>query len=981
MSATVRASGAGPRPLEGLPDLEIVDLRAERSARNEQLLRTFYDGIYRAAFPIVSEQENPAIWTPKLWPTGGATDRTGGAADQTATGTVELHCLLAGRLLEGSVGEVHGGVIVEFFPDSLCGLITYLAVDPAYRGRGLGRCLVREAIATLRDKDPRTARRAAERVREVGDAALAAHGRVLLARHGLESARARLAQLPPSARPDERARLEADLARLESDLAELEDDRAWLQTERSRLEWLGEQRGLVAVFAEMNDPRRIGQDSMDAWSRMAIFERLGGRILGRRAEPSSPRLLPLQYTQPELEAGQGRNRDLVLLALPLDGYADESLSRQAVEWFLTVFYRSLADKDRSIVPRNLSRDPDFLLMLSQLREPRVPVLTLRPERPSLRVSRFSLALHLVHPDGATGGGAIHALPVPRSHSSPGFASFERDILSYAYRDERQPLWSRSDPSGPAGGYPVTVHFPPQTSFMSEGQSTLLWCADQDAVASAAAWPADADPPPGGRSLELRLLVSRTTFRSGIDVFHLVLVGDAAEPPRRAGSPPPERPPGFHEYDLIKLIKLCEGGEYSDIGAALRFEVRVRSEQHHGCAQAGRDACAVLAADEPGPEASWGQLSFAELVHAALQRAFPRAFTPLGAEPSRPYQARAATVEIQTGRPGPAGWHDVYGCLARLAARETALEELHELLGDDGAAGHPTLGRQVRAIGGIVQGLLDFERIDAWELSDVLEPLDAAGAYALYLQKGVLLNLVDYDRAAEVATCRARIGINPYLMLAHSVLLHNEQVLTFAATALQQPKATEPPESRPRSGLAARLRQLRGLLASRPGHTHGAPDADEQRRRLATRWLKVELLGNIFHYPTERMIFDRGHAELGLAERALDLGRSLDQLAGRLASHTQARVAVLQAYLAVLFGLVSLLSVRDLVATVVDQILGPRPPGPLVLGWYILVNALAYVVFLGILYVAARLMWSFFLRSTPSVKSDSPAGEPDPIDPE
>lgn len=976
MTAVERESRAAARPLPGFPDLEIVDLRAERSPRNEALLKRFYEGIYRAAFPIVSEQESPAIWVPKLWPTGEGV-RMSPDGPQTASGTVELHCLLVGQRLAAATGEIHGGVIVEYFPDSLCGLITYLAVDPDRRGRGLGRALVGAAIETLREKNPWTAGRAAEQVRDVCNAAVAAHGQVLRARSGLAQVRARLTELDDGAPPEERARLMAELARRELELIELVDERAWLRSERSRLDWLEEQHGLAAVFAEMNDPRRIGDEAMDGWSRMAVFERLGGRIVGRRAGPGSPRILPLPYTQPELAPGQGRNDELLLLALPLGGFASDTVSRHAVKWFLSVFYRSLADKDRAIVPRNLGRDPDLTRTLTRLREPHAPLLTLRPERPSLSIDRFSLALHLVHPAGEDGAESRRRAAAPNG-SSPAFASFERDILSYAYRDERQPLWSLVDQTGPLGGYPVTVHLPAQTSFASEGQSTLLWCAGQDADAGAAGWPADADPPPGGRSLNLHLLVSRTCFRSGIDVFHLALVGDGARSQGRGPSG------SFNEYDLIKLVKLCEGGEYSDVDSTVSFAVRVRHERHHACAGQGRASCAVLA-DETDPEADLQRLDFAELAHAAVQRVFPHTFAPLGPARARTYRARAATIQIQTGRPVPAEWQDVFGCIARLAARETALEELHGLLGVEDPSRQPPLGRHVRAVGGIIQGLLDFERIDSWELSDVLEPLDAAGTYALYLQKGVLLNLVEHDRAAEVATCRARIGINPYLLLAHSVLLHNEQVLTFAALAFRHAAPASPARPTRRARIAALPGRVLRFLISRPSLTSGDPDPEERRRRQVERWLKVELLGNVFHYPTERQIFERGHAELGLAERALDLGRNLDQLANRLEGRAHDRVAGLQAYLAVLFGLVSILSALP----VIDRIVASLPglvPDPLpwlasgnpevravVIGS---IQAMAYAAIVIALYVLGRLMWWFFLWSTPRVDMDPAPGPSD-----
>ena len=52
-------------------------------------------------------------------------------------------------------GAIIGGVAFELYPHSACGLITYLVVAPAARGRGLGRALHDDAVAALRAEGAR----------------------------------------------------------------------------------------------------------------------------------------------------------------------------------------------------------------------------------------------------------------------------------------------------------------------------------------------------------------------------------------------------------------------------------------------------------------------------------------------------------------------------------------------------------------------------------------------------------------------------------------------------------------------------------------------------------------------------------------------------------------------------------------------------------------------------------------------------------
>jgi GNAT superfamily N-acetyltransferase len=246
-----------------LDQLEFVDLR---DARNDALLQAFYTDLYVPAFPILTEQEDPTVWAPRLW---------------GPPGRLELHILVAGHhLAEPARWVLAGGVAFELYRESWCGLITYLVVAPALRQNGLGRVLVTRAIRML------------------DESAAKADGQ------------------------------------------------------------------LRAVFAETNDPALVSAacDSMDPSRRVEALRRLGGRIVS------------MQYVQPELTPGQGRSRELMLLAFPIDGSPVDAIDAGCVIAFLEDFYRTngLAE------PR---QDAEFQAMIRSIGGPNVAFVDDLARRP------------------------------------------------------------------------------------------------------------------------------------------------------------------------------------------------------------------------------------------------------------------------------------------------------------------------------------------------------------------------------------------------------------------------------------------------------------------------------------------------------------------------------------------------------------------------------------------------------------------------
>jgi hypothetical protein len=604
---------------------------------------------------------------------------------------------------------------------------------------------------------------------------------------------------------------------------------------------------LVGVFASLPDPRqtttRGGAD--DEWERMARLERCGVRVLQVERTRRAGRKQASECRLALSRAPHAGGRAALLVMLPRHGYSEDTSSfGPDVTRYVTAH----------CVPPGDDGGPWTA----------VHPCALRAERPALEIERFSIALHYVSTPASLLPAASTATRARRAGASASgprgrvrnadaasdrrsaddlasvFDSFERDILSYAYRDTR-PFQSATDASQPPGGHAVTVHLPDELAFTSEGQRTVLWCAATDEAS-------EDDRP--GRELPLRVLRNRTVFpESGIEVLHLTLTPD----PDAAGFV-------FNEYDLIKIAKLCEGGE--------GFQSEL-VEFHTQSAGGPGDAC-------PSHEQPCHVVEYHDFFHQERGGSFGD--FPHGCDDRRYCEPRAATIQVMTGRTRHAEqWVDVNHHLNLLAEdRPGALEHLRShLLGQSGEP-FPASSDRLVALGGVLQSLLDFERIDAWELGDVLQPIDHSDGYLLYLHKGVLLNVAESDRAAEVESNRAYVGINPYLLDAHTVLLHNEQVLRLARAEVRSLLAAEPPHERDDRRLARLQRAYRSLDTA----------------------LFNDFLPNVFHYPTEQTIYEQGHQELGLlverealARQFEHVGRTVEAADAKLVGSAQVRLAV------------------------------------------------------------------------------------------
>lgn len=118
--------------------MEIVDLRV---TRNERLLERVYHELYLQFFTDPDEQEDLEQYRDRLF------------GPQQPIPQPVTHFLVAGtNLNDAETARIDAFHIFELYRESSCGLLTYIAVKPDARQRGLSRTLIRKAIDILSDE-------------------------------------------------------------------------------------------------------------------------------------------------------------------------------------------------------------------------------------------------------------------------------------------------------------------------------------------------------------------------------------------------------------------------------------------------------------------------------------------------------------------------------------------------------------------------------------------------------------------------------------------------------------------------------------------------------------------------------------------------------------------------------------------------------------------------------------------------------------
>jgi hypothetical protein len=331
-----------------------------------------------------------------------------------------------------------------------------------------------------------------------------------------------------------------------------------------------------------------------------------------------------------------------------------------------------------------------------------------------------------------------------------------------------------------------------------------------------------------RRASLRL--SSTTFRdSRIQVWHFVF--QPADGDR------------FTEFDLVKMIHLYDGRTEA---TALRDQVRFDLD---------------LPKNREGKPTQ--DLTLSQLL--ALLAGSPAATA-----------ARAGTVQILAG-----GDLDSILGTVRKAREPDGAEEARRLKGWIRTRSREAAALQ--ACCGIVTGIFDFDQLDDEEILDTLEPTFEC-SHLIRLHRCTLVSLSADDRA--MTECRESIGISPYLLIPHAVLLNNEALVDRAEAAVASVLGT------------TRRRLPLGRL--------------ESARAVAEESLRRDMLPNVFNYVTERRLFAKGWESRGAEDRRHRAARRLDELRSVIESRWVRRRENGQTAVTALLALISVLQLQGIV---------------------------------------------------------------------
>jgi GNAT superfamily N-acetyltransferase len=180
-------------------------------------------------------------------------------------------------------------------------------------------------------------------------------------------------------------------------------------------------------------------------------------------------------------------------------------------------------------------------------------------------------------------------------------------------------------------------------------------------------------------------------------------------------------------------------------------------------------------------------------------------------------------------------------------------------------------RQLKALCGVITGILDFSQIDGAEAVDTMAPTYIRRGTYMRVHRASLVQVCQEDRAMQAVT--GTVGISPYLIIPHAAVLFNESLLGVG------------------EGDAKRTTQLQKRLAT-------------MNHNLRKAWLQ-----NVFAYETERTLFKRALLDRGAEDRYITLAQQAKETEALIEQRLKTRQDILQVVITLLLGLLSVLSVK------------------------------------------------------------------------
>jgi len=349
----------------------------------------------------------------------------------------------------------------------------------------------------------------------------------------------------------------------------------------------------------------------------------------------------------------------------------------------------------------------------------------------------------------------------------------------------------------------------------------------------------------------------------------------------------------HEFDLIKIIQLYEGYE-SDGTHMNRFKY------------AFLDSSGNRITKLPGLSATGdctGFESLVELLDGLLRPA--RREIDGGACPLRP-RICGGTLQI-LAPDGPQ--RSVFEQIIRLArtARPgsddaSATEELEELFESS-----ELMRNALLSTCGIVQGILDFNEIDSSEVADILDPTLPELSSLHRIHRSTYTCIDETDRAFNA--CESTIHISPYLILPHSILLHDELLLQRSSVCI-----------------TAAIEKLGGTRI--PGLLHKTEVLLAAKDMVRRAGILLDRLPqpNPFNYFTEREFLNRAIENHGFEPRLQAERTRLREVAGQIRTIEEARRAKDRSRLFLLLSLLAIISAGEFMSQAAQAIVAAAGDG-------------------------------------------------------
>lgn len=348
----------------------------------------------------------------------------------------------------------------------------------------------------------------------------------------------------------------------------------------------------------------------------------------------------------------------------------------------------------------------------------------------------------------------------KARSCANFRSMELDILSRRFQLQEETEGTPPIASKVVTKAQVIIHFPYAWKYNSEGRSRWL-IRDQ-------------------RTLIARATLSFTEFReSHCRIWHLCLR-------------PESDICSFSVFDLIKLTKIYGGlQEKPDITEAI-FDTRAKEETQ-----------TVFWSESRNKWISVEEL-ISEIVKVDEQIMISGLLRTLG-----------ATVQIDT-RGSDLDRLKLGDFQTMLLARKGGEKDTGSKGEYEFEKNYHKFGVLMTALCGIVTEIFDFDRMSFGEMTDTLVPTVPECTELIRLQRGTLISVGCDDQI--FAACWDNIGVSPYLVIPHAVLLHNEKLLAEAEEKVKSTLREGPDISKlekldkPRNHLKEAMNQARNALS-------------------------------------------------------------------------------------------------------------------------------------------------------------------------